>query len=240
MKTDNLELELRCYEISEWNDKITYEKHYYNGFSGLEGEEAYQRYLQGLYDTYFFELRQIIDSLALTNIDTLLRFLQTKVNLFNEINDKENNNSLRWIDYGMFKNLIIRDETVDKSIIQRSQGARNQYNTMKFFVRMIGVQLYFIDKAINELTQIYNTYNPQPQPQKITDAAIDKDVWENTLKDEKDILDTADLARIFNKDTRTINRWAREGVLNPIDKTKRPQQFKKDDVKRYYLKLKER
>jgi len=237
MNSNNLELELRRYELSAWNDKITYEKHYYNGFSGIEGEEAYQRYLQGVYDTYFIELRQKIDSLALSNIDTLLRFLQTKIDLFNEIYDKEYNNSNRWNDYQSFESMIIRDETVDKQLVQNSQGAKNDYHTMKFFVRMIGTQLYFIDKAINELTQIYNTYCPEPQPQKMTENDIDKEVWNNTLKDEKDILDTFDLARIFNKKESTIRRWAREGVLNPIDKTKRPQQFRKEDVKKDYLRI---
>lgn len=238
MKTDNLEMELRRYELSQANDKITYEKHYYNDFSGMEGEEAYRQYLQRLYDTYFIELRRKIDTLALSSIDTLLKFIQTKIDLFNEIIDRENNNTTRWIDYEMFKGLIIRDKTIDKSIIRKSQAARNQYNTMKFFVRMMEVQFYFNDKAINELTEIYNIYSPQPQPQKITENDIDKDSWDNTLKDEKDILETSDLARIFNRDDRTINRWARDGVINPIDKHKRPQQFRKDDVKKYYLKIK--
>jgi hypothetical protein len=39
MKDNNLELELRRYEVSDWNDKITYEKHYYNGFSGMDGTD---------------------------------------------------------------------------------------------------------------------------------------------------------------------------------------------------------
>jgi len=240
MKTNNLEMELRRYEPSQADDKITYEKHYYNDFSGLEGEEAYQRYLQGLYDNYFYELRQKIDTLVFTNIDTALRFLKTKIDLFNEIYDKEYNNSNRWTDYKSFKSMIIRDETVDKPIIQRSQWARNQYNTMKFIVRMIDTQLYYIDKAINELTQIYNTYSPQPQPQIINETDIDKEIWDNTLKDEDEILDTFDLARIFHKKESTIRRWARDGVLNPIDKSKRPRQFRKDDVKKYYLKIKKR
>ena len=240
MKTDNFEMELRRYEPSPADDKITYEKHFYNDFSGMEGEESYQRYLQSLYDAYFYDLRQKIDTLVFTNIDTLLRFLKTKIDLFNEINDKEYKNNTRWIDYESFKRLIIRDETVDRPIIQRSKEARNQYHTMKFFVGMIDTQLYFIEKAINELTQIYNTYSPQPQPQKISERDIDKDIWDNTLKIEKEILDTFDLARIFHKDTRTINRWVRDGVINPIDENKRPHQFRKDEVKKYYLKIKER
>lgn len=102
---------------------------------------------------------------------------------------------------------------------------------------MISVQFLFIEKAINELTQIFNTYSPKPKPIFITENDIEKEKWDNTLKDEKDILDTNDLARIFGKNTRTINRWVKEGVLEPIDNNKRPHQFKKDDVKKKYLKI---
>ncbi|MDR0423004.1 MAG: hypothetical protein LBH46_00250 [Rickettsiales bacterium] len=237
MQHNNLELELRRYEPSTRNDKITYEKHYYNGFSGLEGEEAYQRYLQGLYDTYFIELRQKIDMLALSNIDTLLKFLQTKIDLFNDIHDKEYNNSTRWTDYKCFESMIIRDETVDKQLVQNSQGAKNDYHTMKFFVRMIGTQLYFIDKAVNELTQIYNTYSPQPQPKQLTREAIEKETWESTLSEYGDLINTFEVAKIFDKDEATIRRWKREGKITPIDETARPMQFMKDEIKRYYLKI---
>jgi hypothetical protein len=239
MKTNNLELELRRYELSDLDDKISFEENCYNDFSGYQGVDAYQKYLQGLYDEYFFKIRETIDTLAITNIDVLLRFLQTKLDLFNDIYDKENNNNTRWEDSDFFKDLIKRDESVDKSLVENSQGAKNQYKTSKFFAGMISVQFLFIEKAINELTQIFNTYSPNPKPISITKNDIEKEKWDNTLKDEKDILNTNDLARIFGKDTRTINRWVKEGVLDPIDKNKRPHQFKKDDVKKKYLKIKE-
>jgi len=232
MKTNNFELELRRYESSVLNDKINY-----NDFLNLEGEDAYQNYLQGLYDEYFFKIRETIDTLAITNIDVLLRFLQTKLDLFKDIYDKENNNNTRWVDSDFFKDLIKRDESVDKSLVENSQGAKNQYKTSIFFAGMISVQFLFIEKAINELTQIFNTYSPKPKPIFITENDIEKEKWDNTLKDEKDILDTNDLARIFGKNTRTINRWVKEGVLEPIDNNKRPHQFKKDDVKKKYLKI---
>lgn len=235
MKTNNFELELICYKPSDLNDKINY-----NGFLSLEGEEAYHVYLQGLFDNYFCELRVKIDTLAETNTDTLLKFLQTKIDLFNDINDKENINNTRWIDYEFFKDSINRDKTVDRSIVEKSQGAKNQYKTLNFFVGMMNVQFFFIEKAINELTQIYNIYSPKPKPILITEKDIEKEIWENTLKDEKDVLDTKDLARIFSKDTRTINRWVKEGVFSPIDTNKRPHQFNKIDVKSHYLRIRKK
>ncbi|MDO9629012.1 MAG: hypothetical protein Q7I99_03840 [Acholeplasmataceae bacterium] len=237
MKTNNFELELRRYELSDLEDKISYEENCYNGFLGYQGVDAYQQYLQGLYDNYFCELREKIDTLAITNTDVLLRFLQTKLDLFNDIYDKENKHNTRWVDFDFFKDLIKRDESVDKSLVENSQGAKNQYKTLKFFAGMISVQFLFIEKAINELTQIFNTYSPNPKPISITKNDIEKEKWDNTLKDEKDILNTNDLARIFGKDPRTINRWVKEGVLETIDNNKRPHQFKKDDVKKKYLKV---
>jgi len=233
---NNLELALRCYEPSPWNDKITYEKHYYNGFSGLEGIEAYQSYLEGLYVNYFMSLREQIDKVLFIDIDVLLKFLKTKIDLFNEINDIDCNYCLRQVDYKCFESMIERDEKA----VSLSIGAINDYGTMIFFRQMIGVQLYFIERAINELTRIYITYNPLPQSMIITERDIDKDTWDNTLKEENDIIDTFDLARIFNRKEPTIRRWIREGVLNPIDRNRRPQQFRKNDVKKYYLKVKDR
>lgn len=237
MKTNNFELELRRYESSVINSQIYNDKLIYNGFSSLEGEDAYQVYLQGLFESYFCELREKIDTLVLTNTDILLKFIQTKLDLFNDIYDKDNNNNTRWFNYESFKYSIIRDETVDSSIVEKSQGAKNQYKTSKFLVGMMNIQFNFIEKAINELTQIYNIYSPKPKPILITEKDIEKEKWENTLKDEKDILGTKDLARIFIKDSRTINRWVKEGIFSPIDTNKRPHQFNKIDVKSHYLRI---
>ena len=239
MATNNLELELRRYEPSAWNDKITYEKHYYNGFSGMEGEEAYQRHLQGIYNAYFIELRENIDTLALSNsIDTLLKFLQTKIDLFNDINDKEGNESTRWVDYESFKNQIIRDETVDRDIVQRIQGAKNDYNTMKFFVRMIGTQLYFIEKGIDELNKIYMNYCPsttktnmpqlKPQPnQHYIDEYFEKHFANKDITNKE-------IALMFGITRPTIQDWREKGKLIQIsDEGERPIKYSKEKLIEY-------
>ena len=244
MATNNLELELRRYEPSAWNDKITYEKHYYNGFSGMEGEEAYQRYLQGIYNVYFIELRKDIDTLALSNsIDTLLKFLQTKIDLFKDINDKEGNESTRWVDYESFKNQIIRDETVDRDIVQRIEGAKNDYNTMKFFVRMIGTQLYFIEKGIDELNKIYVNYSPsthindipqsepkpkaQPKPQpnqNFIDEYFEKHFANKDITNKEIML-------MFDITRPTIQDWREKGKLIQIsDEGERPIKYSKEKL----------
>ncbi len=237
MKSNNLELALREYNPSSWNDKITYEKHLYNGFSGLEGAEAYHQHLSGLYDTYFIDLRDKIDALVLKDIDILLKFIQSKIDLFNDINDIESKNNTRWVDLNSFDGYIKRDETVDRNVIQNSEWARNDYFTMKFFVEMINTQNCFIDKAITELTKLYETYNPTPKS-TISQNEIDKETWENTLSKYGDLISTFEVAKIFGKDEDTIRRWQREGKFTPIDKNARPMQFRKDEIKQYYLKIK--
>jgi hypothetical protein len=110
---------------------------------------------------------------------------------------------------------------------------KNEIGTFRFFKQMIDIQLSFIEKTIDELNTIYHTYNPQPQ--KITKDDINKEEWNNLLKDYPDLLSTKDLAPIFKVGTRTINEWVKEGYITPIDKSKRPQQFIKDDIKMYIL-----
>ena len=235
MKQDNLELALREYNPSVGNDKITYEKHYYNGFAGIEGDEAYYKHLETLYNAYFVDFRGKIDNLVMKDANTLRSFLQNKIDLFNNIaDDFKNKNQL-----GSWKGLIRRDETVDKPTLQRSPGARNEYYTMKFFVEMINVQNYFIDKAITELTGIYNNFNPNQQPQTITEEGINKEEWDNALKDYPNDMTTQDVAKAFAKSERTINLWKKQGMITPYHEG-HPDIYTKEEIKKYIFRDKNR
>ncbi len=236
MKSNNFELALQRFEISSDNDTISFENHYFNGFSGAEGAEAYSIYLESLHNDYFLNLRTHIDVLVLQNIETALKFMQTKITLFNEIqNEFELKSTLEfWISNKQVLNEDMKQKINEYPLYQK---LKKQRDTVDFFINMIKTQNYFIDKTKIELLKINNIYSPKTQQQTITEQQIDKDNWNNILKDKPDILTTFDLAEFFRKDQRTINRWVKEGVIIPIDKSKRPQQFKKDDVKRYYLKL---
>ena len=240
MKSKNLELALSRFEISQANDTVSYENHYCNGFSGAESEEAYCNHLENLYNDYFLSLRNQTDALVLQNLETSLKFLQTKITRFTEIqNEFELKSNLDFWESTIKSyesDLIYKsNRNTDYSLLRK---IKNQIDTMKFFAAMIKTHNYFIDKALTELTQLYNAYNPQPQ--KMTEREIEKSEWDNLLKEENDILQTSDLARIFYKDSRTINRWVKEGKINPIDKFAKPHQFRKDDVKKYYLKMKKK
>lgn len=230
---NNLELELKRIEYSDSNDKISFEHHSYNRFSGLEDCEVYNKHLDRIYNDYFAHLRINTDNLLINNRADLLKYLQDKTTLFNSIKlSFETKNLLTFWD-----NYIKSCEKYFTNNIQNNVGAKNEYYTAQFFKRMSETQLHYIEKAIDELNQIYNIYNPNSEPQKISQEQIDKEIWDNTLSEYGDILNTFDLAKIFNKDEATIRRWARQGIVTPIDKQKRPMQFIKDEIKKYYLKL---
>ena len=232
--SNNLEIELKRVERSASDDKISYEKHSYNGFLGIQDYEAYHNHLDSLYYGYFGKLRDNIDNLLINSRDNLLRYLQDKITLFNTIKSDFEIKNL--IDF--WNNYIKSSEKYHSEAIKNNIGAKNEYNTAKFFKRMEETQLYFIEKGIDELNQIYNIYNPNSESQKITQEQIDKETWSNTLSEYGEIINTFDLAKIFKRDEATIRRWVKKGAITPIDKNKRPMQFIKDEIKKYYLKMK--
>lgn len=230
---NNLETELRKVEFSTPNDNISYEQHSYNGFTGMQGSESYYIYLDKLYNEYASTLNLNIVNLLTNNKNNLLNYLSDKTSLFNTIKvDFKDKNYMDWDSY------LKSRETYDKNTLKSNTNAKNEYNTVKFFKEITDIQLYFINKIIGELQRIYNSYNPNAEPQRVSPDQIEKETWDNTLSNYGDIINTFDLAKIFGRAETTITRWVREGVITPIDKKKRPMQFKKDDIKKYYLKMK--
>ena len=240
MKTNNLEFELRKFEMSQWDDKKNYEKHTYNGFLGIEGYDAFHRYLDELYHNYFSDLRIKIDNLIMSNNNNLiLKYLEDKKNIFNTIKDDFELKSN--LDY--WNNYIVRCETVDAQILERSHGARNEYTTVKFFREMINTQLYFIEKGIDELKLLHETYGDgetNPNKQNTTQ----KPLQQNSIKEkfhyvdeyfnqytDKDILINKDIEYIFDIDRATVINWRKKGKLVQISEdNKRPILYSKSDI----------
>lgn len=235
MKINSIEFELRRFELSQSNDKINYEKHSYNGFLGIEGRDAYFKYLEGLYNNYFVDLRMKIDNLIINNNnDLLLKFLKDRINLFNDIkNDFELKSTPDfWNSY------IIRCQTVDAPILQRSQAARNEYGTVKFFIEMIGTQFYFIEKAINDLNLLHNTYdevkeksNRQNTSQKLQqNRASHIDEYFEKHFANKDITNK-EIALMFDITRPTIQEWREQGKIIMIsEQGKRPIIYSKEKL----------
>jgi hypothetical protein len=153
MKDNDFELALKRFEYSESNDELTYEKHYYNGFSGMESEEAYHKHLQALYDNYIFELNKKIEAQTFTNPAALSTYIHSKLILFTKIKTEWDNNYI----------IDTWNSTIQAtySYYMNSKYARNELGTLQFFVKCVGSQYYFIDEIIKDITELCNLYNPQ-------------------------------------------------------------------------------
>lgn len=237
MKSNNLELALRRFEISQENDIIPYENHYCNDFSGAESE-AYTSHLESLYNDYFLSLRTQIETLVLQDKETTRQFLQTKVDLFTEIQNEFDMKSTLdvWINTGKRFSLEMQ-YTNDPDLWRK---IKNQRDTIDFFIEMIRTQNYYIDKAITELTRIFDTYNsvgkhlfntraktPIQEKQHHIDAYFEKHFANIEITNKE-------ICRMFGITRQTAQAWCEEGKLIRIsDESKRPIKYDKAKLIEY-------
>ena len=237
MKSNNLELALRRFEISQENDTLSYENHYYNDFSGVEGE-GYTYHLEGLYNDYFLSLRTQIDTLVLQDKETARQFIQTKIDLFTEIqNEFELKSTLdSWISHRkQFDSEMqrISDYTLWRKI-------KNQRDTVGFFIEMIGTQKYYIEKAISELTRIFDTYNSVGKHQITTGTKTPIQEKQHPIDEyfekrfaDKDITNE-EICQMFGISRQTAQAWRKAGKLIQIsDEGKRPIKYNKAKLIEY-------
>lgn len=235
MKNVNLVSELMRVEYSDSNDKVGYEDHSYNGFLGIQGCEAYYNHLDRLYNGYFEKLRENVDSLLFCDKSSILIYLNDKIMLFNSV--KSNYNEKHYMDWGAY---ILSCEKHYSANIRSNQGAKNEYNIAKFFKEMAGTQLYFIEKGINDLQQLFNNYNTEnnivdtPKKNLFTKSNSISEYVDDYFSrySEKDRLENKDLAFIFDITRPTIDEWKSQGKFTEIsEKGKRPILYSKEDVK---------
>ena len=229
MKSNNLELELNRFEASEWNDKITYEEHIYNGFSGIEGSECYNNYLNELYNNYLSNFRQKIDGL-LHDKDVLLAVISDKISLFEGIKDDYLLKNTMYNHYDDYLQSLSRDMNTNNI-----KGLSNDYNTLLFFRAMSGTQMYYIEKNIDELKKMYTNYNtstkkgnaPQPQHQESKhhiDEYFEKHFANKDITNKEIVL-------MFDISRPTISEWEKKGKLIKIsDEGKRPIIYSKEKL----------
>ncbi len=235
MKNVNLVSELMRVEYSDSNDKVGYENHSYNGFLGMQGCEAYYNHLDKLYNDYFEKLRENIETLLFSDKGSILVYLNDKIMLFNSL--QSNYNEKNYMDWAAY---ILSCEKYYSESIRSNQGAKNEYNTAKFFKEMSSTQSYFIEKGINDLQLLLDNYNTEKQ---IVDIS-NKDVFvkNNSLSkyvdnyfsrySDSDTLTNKDLEFIFNITRPTIDKWKVQGKFIQIsEEGKRPILYSKEDVK---------
>ncbi|MDH6307387.1 hypothetical protein M2451_000536 [Dysgonomonas sp. PFB1-18] len=234
MKNNSLELELRKVEFSTPNDKIPFEKHTYNGVLGIQGCEAYYNHLDKLYNEYFENIRENIENLLFSDKNSILIYLNDKIILFDSI--KSDFNEKNYMDWDAY---IVSCEKYYSENIKSNQGAKNEYNTAKFFKEMSGTQVYFIEKGINDLQQLFNNYNGE---KKIADTSKKNlSIKNNSLSayvddyfsrySDSDTLTNKDLEFIFDITRPTIDKWKIQGKFIQIsEEGKRPILYSKEDV----------
>ncbi len=149
MKTNNLEIALREFKILvEVNDKkmiITY-----NNYK-IDEMLEYKQYILGLYNDYFVDLRAKLETLMLNNPTLLLNFVESKITLFNDIKDTKGINNNRWRMY-----LTAKKKLENEKILDNLKSMSESIPVL--LEKMIKVQLYYINKAINELTNLHSIY----------------------------------------------------------------------------------
>ena len=237
MKSNNLELALRRFEISQENDALSYESHYCNDFSGAESD-AYSAYLESLYNDYFLSLCTQIDALIIQDKETARQFLQTKIDLFTETqNEFDLKSTLQvWINTERRFNMEMQ-HTNDPDLWRK---IKNQRDTIGFFIEMIGIQNYYIDKATTEIKRIYDTYNSVGKPKITTGTQTpiqDKqhhidEYFEKHFPDME--ITNKEICEMFGITRQTAQAWFEEGKLIRIsDEGKRPIKYDRAKLVEY-------
>lgn len=237
MKNKNLVTELKRVEFSTSDDKISFEQHSYNGFLGIQGSEAYYNHLENLYNEYFDNIREKVENLLFNDKCSLLAYLNDKIKIFDNIKlEYKLKNYMDWNSY------IISCEKHYKENIKNNSGAKNEYQTAKFFKEMTDVQISFIEKAIKEINDLYNNYNDgdgkttvekpkenlSPQNKSLSEYVDDY----FSRYSDGDTLTNKDLAYIFHITRPTIDAWKVQGKFTQIYKEgERRILYSKGDVK---------
>lgn len=175
MKTNNLEIALREFRILvEVNDKkinITY-----NDYK-IDEILEYKQYLLGLYNAYFVDLRAKFENLLLNNnTNTLLKLVQSRIDLFNDIKDTKGIHNNRWRFYLTAKRKSNRDPN-----IKSFEPLSNAF--IPTLEKIMRVQLIYVQKAIKELTSLYNIYSPNLQNEQIAAPTLKRIINADKLKD---------------------------------------------------------
>ncbi|NDV78760.1 hypothetical protein [Dysgonomonas sp. 511] len=237
MKNKNLVTELKRVEFSTSDDKISFEQHSYNGFLGIQGSEAYYNHLENLYNEYVDNIRENVDNLLFNDRCSLLAYLNDKIILFDNVKlDYELKNYMDWNSY------IISCEKHYKENIKNNLGAKNEYQTAKFFKEMTDVQMSFIEKAIKEMNDLYNNYNDGGGKTTVEKPKESLSTQNKSLSEyvddyfsrysDGDTLTNKDLAYIFDISRPTIDEWKEQGKFIEISEMgKRPILYSKEDVK---------
>ena len=239
MKSNNLELALRRFEISPQDDSVSYDGHYCNGFSGAESSEAYYLHLERLYNDYFIEFRSNVESRIFQDKNITLQIIQSQITLFTEIKGEfELKSTLDcWISN---RERFNRDMQQNSNEYVLWRKFKNQRDTVDFFIEMINTQSHFIDKAIDEIQQIYDRFvadaTPTTPPTTLKSQHPRNDVDEYFEKHfaNKEITNK-EIELMFGIRRPTIQSWreVQGKLIQTSDEGKRPITYDKQKLIEY-------
>ena len=138
MQTSNeLIKELLKFELSDENKS-------YNGITIYQSDEGYFYYLDKIYNDYIWDLNSDIDKMLIDDNSNLLKFIQSKINAFEQVKSDLSMKSIPFDD-------LINHYEMDINGGNKSSSLFNEYKLVKFYRSMYNVQQSFINKVIEQL-----------------------------------------------------------------------------------------
>ena len=224
---NKLFVELRRFELSSTDVNVNAEKHCYNGVSGLEGEEAYNRFLEKCFSDFFDELRDKIAVEIILHKEEVLQYLNM---LLFDVQSIEEELSQHLLSCG-FDGCIeaIRE---DIKVGNKNICLRNELSCLVFFRSMCQIQFTYVEKTRVKLLGLINNFSRRIVLEKQTEEHEERyDEYIGLLAEYGDLLTIGDLCKIFDVTRVTINNWEHDGKIKRTDANGSPR-YLKSEIKR--------
>ncbi len=229
---NKLFIELRRFELSPTDVNVNAEKHSYNGFTGLEGEEAYSQFLRKCFSDFFDKLSDKIANEVVFHKEEVLQYLNMLLLNIHSINDEVLQQVLGCGFDGCIDGMQNDIKAGNKNIC-----LRNELSCLIFFRNMSQIQLGYIEQTKEKLLALINNFSHRIVPEKKNkecERDESHDEYMELLVEYGDLLTIADLCEIFEISRVTVNNWEREGKIKRTDVNGRPR-YLKSEIKRILI-----
>ncbi len=229
---NKLFIELRRFELSPTDVNVNAEKHSYNGVTGLEGEDAYNRFLEKCFSDFFDELRDKIAIEVILHKEEVLQYLNMLLLDVQSIEEELSQHLLSCGFDGSIDGMLNDIKAGNKNIC-----LRNELSCLVFFRNMSQIQLVYVEKTREKLLALMNNFSHRIVPEKKNEEyerGERHDEYMELLVEYGDLLTIADLCKIFEISRVTVNNWEREGKIKRTDTNGRPR-YLKSEIKRILI-----
>lgn len=226
---NKLFVELRRFELSPINVNMSVEKHSYNGLMGLEGEEAYSRFLGKCFSDFFDKLSDKIANEVVFHKEEVLQYLNMLLLNIQSINDEVLQQVLECGFDGCIDGMQNDIKAGNKNIC-----LRNELSCLVFFRNMSQIQLGYIEQTKERLLVLIDNFSHRVvlgRQKEVYGERNENDEYSELLSNYGDLLTITDLCKIFSKSRMTINTWEREGKIKRTEFNGHPR-YLKNEIKR--------